>query len=64
MHVLKNLGLTLTTHESILDNIRQVNFDLSMSLKVKRDGGFGLPVYHSYWCLMVIYGLAQLLYEL
>ncbi len=34
----------LTMHVSILDHIKHLNFDLSRSLKVKRDGGFGLPI--------------------
>ena len=32
-------------HVSILDHIQHLNFDLSRSLKVKCDGGFGLPIY-------------------
>ncbi len=34
----------LTMHVSIID-FRHINFDLSRSLKVKCDGGFGLPTY-------------------
>ena len=32
-------------HVSILDHFRHLNFDLSMSLKVKYGGGIGLPIY-------------------
>ncbi len=32
-------------HVLSLDHIRHLNFDLSGSLKVKCDDGFGLPVY-------------------
>ncbi len=32
-------------HVSILDHIRHLNFDFSRSLKVKCDGGIGLPIY-------------------
>ncbi len=32
-------------HYAMSDHIRQLNFDLSRSLNVKYDGGFGLPIY-------------------
>ncbi len=34
-------------HVSILDYFRQLNFNLSRKLKVKCDGGTGLPIYDS-----------------
>ena len=41
----KSLTQYFTMHLSILDHIRHFNFDLPRSLKVKCDGGFGLPIY-------------------
>ncbi len=37
-------------HVSILNHIQHLNFDLSRPLKVKCDGGIGLPIYD---CLLV-----------
>ncbi len=50
-------------HVSILDHIQHLNFELLMSLKVKRDGGFEHPYMIFYWCLIATYGLPKMLYE-
>ena len=42
-----------TMHVIILDHIQHLNFDLSRSLKVKCDGGFGLPIPPVYDFLLV-----------
>ncbi len=51
-------------HVSILDHFRQLNFDLSRSLKVKRNGAIELAYMISYWRLKATYSQTQLLYEI
>ncbi len=46
-------------------NLSDLNFVLPLSLKVKSDGAVvGAPCAISYLCLIVIYGLIRLYYEI
>ncbi len=47
-----------------LQNLSDLDFNLSRPFKVKCCGATGLPYLVSYYSLKLIYGLPQLLYEI
>ena len=48
----------------MLQNLSDLDFETSMSLKVKCESVFGLPIYAFFFMFRVTYGVTQLLNEI